>query len=407
LLLRASNSNVAPVTPTDLFLTQVLRRDWDKSAPDLPVAYLDWTELVRKALQHGVAGLLCRVLQEMPDDEIPEEIVQAAQSYLERSEQEGSARTAQTLQVVDVLQADGIKALPFKGVTLAVMAHGCPWIRPSRDIDVLVHKKDMDRAIVTLEKLGYRPPDAFAPQIAAAYHASNGQAILFADDRVPVEPHWAFAPSTFAVDLDIAGMWDRGTTLNIAGRAVPCLAPEDTLLVACMHGAKEKWWHLLWIADLAAFVHRHPTLDWKAIVERASVAGILRMLLLGLGLARTLFAAELPDSIGHSIKRDPHCRRLIETTTRSLFDNGNDPGSLFEFSMYHWHVRERAGDRIRYLLRTITTPQLKHYRMVSLPRPLMFGYVAVKVVHDYVLLPLWLLIKGHGANRGARENRTR
>lgn len=394
------------MTPTDLALTQILRRDWDKSALGLPLAPFDWTELVRKALRHGVAGLLCRVLREMPDNDIPEEIVQAAQSYLKRSEQEGVSRTAQTFQVLDVLQAEGIKALPFKGVTLAVMAHGCPWIRPSRDIDVLVQKSNMDRAIVALETLGYRPPDAFEPRIAAAYHANNGQAILFADDRMPVEPHWAFAPSTFAVDLDIAGMWDRAATLTIASRTVPCLAPEDTLLVACMHGTKEKWWHLLWIADLAAFVHRHPNLDWKAFVERASVAGILRMVLLGLGLARTLFAAELPPSIGHSIERDPHCRQLIEATTRSLFDDGYDPGSLFEFSMYHWHVRERAGDRIRYLLRTITTPQLKHYRMVSLPRPLMFGYGAVKVVHDYVLLPLWLLIKGHGANRGVHENRT-
>jgi hypothetical protein len=44
--------------------------------------------------------------------------------------------------------------------------------------------------------------------------------------------------------------------------------------------------------------------------------------------------------------------------------------------------------------RTVTTPEFRHYRMIELPDALFFGYVAVKVVHDYLLLPLWLLGKG-------------
>ena len=33
--------------------------------------------------------------------------------------------------------------------------------------------------------------------------------------------------------------------------------------------------------------------------------------------------------------------------------------------------------------------------MIELPDSLLFGYVAVKLVHDYLLLPLWRLTKGH------------
>ena len=58
-------------------------------------------------------------------------------------------------------------------------------------------------------------------------------------------------------------------------------------------------------------------------------------------------------------------------------------------------MRESAvGDRVRYVWRTITTPQAVHYRMIALPDALTFGYVAVKLVHDFLLLPLWLQERG-------------
>lgn len=358
------------------------------------MAMLDWTELIRKALHHGVAGLLCRVLQQLPGEEIPEDILEAALSYLERADADGTARVAQTFEVLDALATDDIPVLPFKGVALAVMAYASPTIRPSRDIDVLVHKDHMARAVASLGKLGYRLSDTFGPRVMRACYASYGQDILFAERRLPVEPHWAFAPSTLAIDLDLDGIWRRTTTLEIADRRVRSLSLEDTLLVACLHGAKEKWWRLLWVADVAALMHRHRTVDWAAIMQRASASGMQRMLRLGLGLAHALFSAQLPPDLAHSIEEDQRCLRLIEESKRRIFGDAGGPGSLLILSKYHWNARERVGDRVRYVWRTMTTPQFIHYRMISLPDALAFGYVAVKLVHDYLLLPLWLSGKG-------------
>lgn len=390
---------LSPSNATDLALVQLLRRDWDAHAPAPPTAPLDWTELVRKALHHGVAGLLCRALLALPDAEVPEDIREAARLHLANVEAEGAERARQTFDVLDTLEADGIAALAFKGVALAAMAHADAALRPSRDIDVLVREGDMARAVASLAKLEYRPRETFSARITRASHASYGQDILFARGRLPVEPHWAFAPASYAVDLDLDSLWRRTIALPIAGRTVRALSPEDTLLVACLHGAKEKWWRLLWVADVAALMHRHPALDWSAIAQRAADAGMLRILRLGLGLARALFSIRLPGDLANEIERDEACGRLIDECRRRIFAEAGNPGSVFHVSRFHWSARERMRDRVRYVWRTVSTPRDIHYRMIALPDALVFGYVPLKLVHDYLLLPLWVLGKGRSWRR--------
>ncbi|HEX7327671.1 MAG TPA: nucleotidyltransferase family protein [Casimicrobiaceae bacterium] len=382
---------------------QLLRRDWDAHAPMPAMTADEWEHVVRRALHHGVAGLLCRGVLRDPAG-IPDEIRDAAEIYLERALAEGDARRRQTIEALDTLEADAIPVLALKGVGLSVLAHGAPELRPGKDIDVLVHRDDMGRAVASLAKLGYRLGDALGPRITETCFDAYGQDIVFASGRLPVEPHWTFAPRTLHVDFDLDAIWSSAITIDLGGRTVGeragrgrmvrTLSLEDTLLVACLHGAKEKWWRLLWVADVAALVHRHPELAWDTVIERASRAGILRIVHVGLGLARMLFSLALPVQIGDAIDRDTQCRRLIEESRQRVFADADGPEPLWRVSLFHWRARERLRDRLGYVARTLTTPEFKHYRMVALPDRLHFAYVPLKLVHDYVLLPLWNLGKG-------------
>jgi len=384
---------LAAVTTSELGLVQWLRRDWDANAPAPAITTDDWEHVVRRALHHGVAGLLCRSLVRGPAG-VPDDIRDAAGIYLDHALAEGETRRRQTVEVLETLDADDVPVLAVKGTALSVLAHGAPGLRPGKDIDVLVHREDMGRAVGSLAKIGYRLGDELGPRITEVCFDTYGQDVVFADSRLPVEPHWTFAPRTLCIDLDLDAIWRAAIAVDLGARTVRTLSIEDTLLVACLHGAKEKWWRLLWIADVAALVHRHPALAWNAVVERASRAGILRILHLGLGLARELFALRLPVELGEAIDRDAQCRRLIEESRLRVFADADGPESLWRISGFHWRARERLRDRLRYLARTVTTPEFKHYRMVALPDRLVFAYVPLKVVHDYVLLPIWNLGKG-------------
>lgn len=389
---RAPSAN-APTPPSLALLPQLLRCDWDSRA-DFPRLDADaWTAVVRTALAHGVGGLLCRVIVAHEGD-VPSEIVDAARVYLDEAMRQGAARVVQTMAVADALSDAGIDALNFKGVALGVLAHADARLRPSGDIDVLVHRDDMPRAIAALATHGYRQTDTFGPVVMRACYTTYGQDILSAPGRLPVEPHWTFAPRPFAVDFDLPGLWERRADVAIGDTTLSTLGAEDTLLVACLHGTKERWWRLLWIADVAGLIARHPALDWNALTERARRMGMLRMLFLGVGLAQRLFATSIPVSVAEQIDDDATCARLIEESAALLDREPRRSEALLRVSRFHFAARERVSDRMRYVARTIATPQFKHYRMVALPDALVFGYVPIKLVHDYLLLPVWKLGKG-------------
>lgn len=384
------------ITPADALLLRLVKWDWDGSpwpADSIDDA-TDWTAVVQRALHHGVAELLCRSLRRLQAGEAPENIVAAAAAYLENADARGAERVAQLFSVLDTLNDSNIPAMPFKGPVLGVLAHANAGVRPSRDLDVLVRRADMGPAVSALAALGYRLSDSLSPRITEACFESYGQDILSAEGRYPVEPHWAFAPRALAVDLDLDGLWSRAQPLNLAGRSVLTLSLEDSLLTACLHGGKEKWWRLLWVADVAAFIHRHPALDWTAVMERAQASGMRRLLLLGLAMARDLFSSVMPPYVERAIDEDRRCLELVQMSRRHLFAPDQDVGSVHHLSRYHWRARERLGDRARYVWRILTTPQFIHYHMIKLPEPMVFAYPLVKLVHDYLLLPLWRLGRG-------------
>jgi len=176
------------VTASDDLLS-LLRHDWaPSSTTEMRDRDIDWTAVVRTALHHGLAGLLCRSIGALPRGIVPEEVAAAATVYLDRVNTEGSALLGQLMAVLDVLAANNIATLFFKGPTLGVLAHVSATIRPSRDIDVLVHKRDMDRAIAALSRLGYRRSVSLPPKAMTASYECYGQDIMFADGRVPVGP---------------------------------------------------------------------------------------------------------------------------------------------------------------------------------------------------------------------------
>jgi hypothetical protein len=69
----------------------------------------------------------------------------------------------------------------------------------------------------------------------------------------------------------------------------------------------------------------------------------------------------------------------------------DDFSRLFELSAFRLLVLDRPTDRLGYVIRTLTTPRLVHTKLVRLPVGLAAGYVPVKLVHDYLVLPAWKL----------------
>jgi len=356
----------------------------------------DWSALVEQALAHGTTSLLCRGLTELGPHVVPTDLLTACGTYLAARERSAQEALSQLASVVDRLAAAGITALPYKGPVFGLQAYGDPAMREFQDLDFLIRREDISRSLAILGELGYQSEaikGLRARRIEDYYHY-NGHDILFAPgQRLPIEPHWALSPRTFCADLDTAPIFDRAVMIETPqGRRFACFSPEDTLLAAATHGGKEQWSRLAWVADIAALLRAHPTIDWHAVLDRAKRTGCLRMALLAAELARALFDADLPDHVCAAIARDGKLPELAEHV-RARLSTRPGPASVFTLTMFRWNLREHFTDRLRYAWRTLLAARVPHFRNLDLPDWLSFLYPAVRLGLDFVMLPVWKALK--------------
>jgi ubiquinone/menaquinone biosynthesis C-methylase UbiE len=399
------STQLTECTEIELLLLSV-RKTIDRSATNkirvLLGRGLDWSAVVRLALNHRIAQLVRRGLVRAAPDLVPAEILAALDVHLKACEKTNRYLSQQLVAILQALEAREIPAIAFKGPVLAQEVYGDLALRTFADLDFLIRVTDIPDARKVLGELGFAvdDSDAYVPWSRdKLFWFYLGQNLIFhRENGVAIEPHWALAPTTMSVDLDYPGMWGRARWTTLMDEPVRTFADDDLLMFLCVHGSKSSWHQLLWIADVAEFVDARPRLDWESTLEHARRYGCLRMVLLGLVLVNDLLKVKLPPAVLHAVQKDRVVDSLATRFEHALFLGTEE--RLFDtdkITRSGIQMRERFRDKTRYVLRTLTTPRWQHTQMVSLPKSLLLLYYPIKLIHDYLLLPFWIGAKHLGA----------
>lgn len=348
----------------------------------------DWTPLVERAIEHELLPLFGRTLLREHAASLPSELHDALHDRLQRGRESAAFLTTELHALLDLFEREGLAVVPFKGPLLGQCAYGDPYGREFHDLDLLIQARDLERMLKALTDRGYTHQHGLSARQRVAMQAYAGQYILFsADGRVSVEPHWWLLPSTLAIDLDYERIWGRLRRGRLQHRAVLELSPEDTVLMLCIHGGKERWPVLKQLVDLVWYVASVPDLDWPALQHDAKACGVARMLRVGLELARRFAPTTVPGQLHTWISCDARALALADMCWQAL-DGRARPPDPYRLNPYYRAIRERRSDRLRYLWRTLTTPRSIHVGLVHLPIALQWLYPIVKIFHDGVALPL-------------------
>ena len=257
---------------------------WDASASELEVVraraqagvdWGEWFELVRwhRLVPHARRSLRAAVAV-MPADwaeRLAAETVTIAARSL--------ARTHQLATLLRALDADGVRALPFKGPALSLAAYGELGVRDGVDLDVVVCPGDVDRARATLVRAGYTPASAMSPAQERTLQRSFGHFVYNAPDGgVKVELHWRFAARRYPWSLTVEDVFARATTIDLGGFVANTAGPTgfaiaspdhtDQLLLQVMHGTRHQWERLEWLVAFVQLLRRAGG-DEELMVKRA------------------------------------------------------------------------------------------------------------------------------------------
>ena len=345
---------------------------------DATAAELDWNELLRLAGYHGVLALVARSLRRHGRNIPP-----AIERSLQQADAENVRRSlwfaSELARIAARFEKKHVKAVPYKGPSLAESVYGDLALRHFSDLDFLVSPADLGAAQQTLEQLDYQPSTDLSPSVER-FWLENGYERSFDGKagKYLVELQWALLPRFYAVDFRVGELLGRAGRASLGGRDVPCLSPEDSLIALCLHAAKHLWMLLIWVCDIAESV-RTQVIDYSLVVTRAGELGILRMLGVSFWLAQNLLCTDLPPAAQDLVARDPEVPILGQLFAERLARGATYDFESAEYFLLVRRLRERRADRWRYLWRLVWTPGVGDLAAVRLPEPLFPLYRLVRL----------------------------
>lgn len=350
----------------------------------------DWSRFVAMADRNGMAPLVSQVLDAHCSDLVPAAPRDLLGDYFRANVLRSRVFTSELLRVLDAFQARGIEAIPFKGPLLAARAYGHPALRDFIDLDIIVPEADVPGARQLLGTLGYRRQmDARGPRHERAHlQAGNDDEWVGGDGLVYLDLHWRLSPRRLPFRFDPERFRPLLETVSLEGRPVRALSAEALLVYLCMHGAKDRWRRLIWLCDVDRVLRSHGPPDWGAVLGLAATVRCRRAVALGLLLARTLLDAPVPDP-SPAAALEPGLARLA-ARIRRVFAEGEPAASFLDTWLDirpdHLASLDGFGDRLRYVSRTVLTPNAWDWARFHLPDGLYPLY--------YLLRPIRLAARG-------------
>jgi len=348
---------------------------------------IDWPKLLRLGDAHGMLPLLYWHLSALRLGLVPSPMLQELRTHFERNHRRNLVMTAELIKFLKLFESHGIPAIPYKGPVLASVVYGNLALRQFSDLDFLLRKEDIHRAQAVLMSQTYQPQFVLKHARDVAFLQAES-VFARADGMSTVELHWEITPRYFSFPLNPDRLWERLDSNWLAGAMVQSFAPEDLLLILCVHGAKHVWSRLEWLCAVAELIRTTPRLDWDKVLAQASALGSTRILLLGLLLGHNLLALPLPPNVMQRIGADKVAGVLAWQVREQMFINLDRVPDEFTrpLILFHLRVRERVWDRVHYCIRLALTPTVGDWTTLRLPTSLLPIY--------YFLRPLRLAVKG-------------
>lgn len=384
---------ITPHSPHHRALLLALRPERDDGA-ELRAALAqvrDWEGLLQAALNHGVVtSFYLRVAAACPEAAPPWFLAEMQRLY-RLNARRNLRLTGELLQVLALLESHGIPAIPIKGPVLAQVAYGDLALRQFIDLDIMLRPQDIDPAGDLLVAAGYRRQHAFTRKQEQVRRKNFYDVSFLHPQREKLEVHWRLLDHQGG-GPEAAEAFRRRVPVDLAGKTVYSLAPEDMLLLLCLHATFHYWSGICYINDVARVVQSQGPWDWPGLIARAARVGMRRRLLLGLRLAGELLAAPIPGEVLARAEGDREVAALYGQVMERLFKDQMEEPGLLARNLFHLQVRERLRDKLAYAWSRLGAPNEDDWFWLPLPDRYYWLYYAVRplrVAAQGLLLPLW------------------
>lgn len=278
----------------------------------------DWEKIVTLTERHRVAGLMVEIISRA--GVLPPAPIWAKLSRKARVDAADELlMLSTTIILTGQFKRAGVEVAVLKGVTTALSAFGRLGVRYSSDIDLLVEKKDVERAAAVIGGAGYvrTEPAIDASAAILKERMARHKDLVFVHPKsgAVIELHWRLFQNPYIMAGAERGPFEPMTLLG--GAAVPTLQPDLALLYLCVHGGEHGWERLKWLADLVPILNRGEGVGDR-LYRDARKRGLRRMVGPGIALCHEIYGTPMPDLLVRDLVGDRRLRWLLNVARGSM-----------------------------------------------------------------------------------------
>lgn len=340
---------------------------------------LDWDYLLKAAAENSVMPLLGRHIPAIAAGLVPADWLERLKGACRANTLRSLLLTGELIQLMKKLRADGIAAIPYKGPVLGAQAYGDVALREYEDLDLLLCQRDLGRAHNAMLALGYRARFPWIHSSGASAWFVPGE-YNYVDDprRIMVELHTERTLRHFPVAPDVDALSHRLVAVSLSGHPVMTLSPEDGLSALSIHGAKDFWGRISWVADISELIQAGAGFNWDAAWKCAERLRAEPMVSLGLALAAELLDAPLPPEVRSRVQKDSVAGAFAAEFKKSSLQR--NPAPMTGAARFRFRRQLIAGTVAgwRYSIRLAMAPAEEDWQTIRLPRPLAPLYIALR-----------------------------
>lgn len=358
------------------------------SRPEFAASFDDighWDAFIALVDRHRVPALAYAALRNTPPLAVPPEVLSALRERDRVCRLQALHQAQKTVQLVRAFDAQGISVLPLKGVVLSKRLFSDFALRQSKDIDLLVHPEDFDRAEALLIERGFRripilPGLSPTPRQERYLRALHYHYEYVDGEGTQLELHWR-RQSCSANQMAL--LWAHTQRVDWMGTPILELDDDLLLLFLCDHGAHHRWFRAKWLGDVAVLLARREQSAWDELFRLAATLDVERPLLQAMLLVHWLYAVKMPPEAVAAIEHNAVIHDLALDALEALA--GTEADGLLQIT---------TAARVRFFQRLRKQPQRSEalrrlalspydFRTLRLPDALFWAYVPLRPV-------LWL-----------------
>lgn len=285
----------------------------------------DWSRLMYAAERQRVLPVVTKGLDQVDRNLVPDDVRRRMMASVEETQVKNRRLARELVRILNLLRADGITAITFKGPVMSVLIYGDLGLRQFSDIDVLVRRKDVPKAKRILLSNGYQPPERIP--LSREWHFFNNEADVRLDlhDRIT---------SYVMPDLrDYEIFWQARQSVTLLGQQIDSFSIEHTVLMLCMQISND--WQdrrklLSKICDLSTYLETQTAIDWPKFLAFAESQGLRKSVLVALFITQRFHGVQMPQAIRRAIEADTLIASLDVQVEKRLFERVKRPIPLLE-----------------------------------------------------------------------------